>query len=142
MLKDEDARDAGRTSAPASTATPTAACSSTRTGKLDRLDMITALLAEDFLKQPENKGATIVYDLRSSHVVPDDDQGRRRRAASATASATRSSRRRWPRPRRSSAASCPGHLYFRDNFFADSAADRVRARAVDPVSAGQAAQRS
>ena len=33
--------------------------------------MITALLAEDFLKQPENKGATIVYDLRSSHVVPD-----------------------------------------------------------------------
>ena len=43
--------------------------------------MITALLAEDFLKQPENKGATIVYDLRSSHVVPDDDQGRGRRAA-------------------------------------------------------------
>ena len=26
-----------------------------------------------------------------------------------------------------------GHFYFRDNFFADSAADRVRARAVGPV---------
>ena len=34
-------------------------------------DMITAVLAEDFLKAPENKGATVVYDLRSSHVVPD-----------------------------------------------------------------------
>ena len=40
-------------------------------GKPIGCDIMTALLAEDFLKQPANKGATIVYDLRSSHVVPD-----------------------------------------------------------------------
>src|SRR5437763_86094 len=32
-------------------------------------DLVTALLAADFLKQPQNKGSTVVYDLRSSHVV-------------------------------------------------------------------------
>src|SRR5213076_388749 len=40
-------------------------------GRLIGSDLITALIAEDFLKQPQNKGATIVYDLRSSHAVPD-----------------------------------------------------------------------
>jgi len=33
-------------------------------------DMITAILARDFLQMPQNKGSAIVYDLRSSHVVP------------------------------------------------------------------------
>ena len=28
-------------------------------------------VARDWLKAPENKGSTIVYDLRSSHAVPD-----------------------------------------------------------------------
>ena len=35
-------------------------------------DVITALLARDFLQMPQNKGSTIVYDLRSSHVVADE----------------------------------------------------------------------
>src|SRR3954466_6285061 len=34
-------------------------------------DMATALMAKDLLAKPANKGATVVYDLRSSHVVPD-----------------------------------------------------------------------
>src|SRR5205085_11076050 len=39
--------------------------------KLIGSDIITALLAKDFLAEEKNKGATVVYDLRSSHVVPD-----------------------------------------------------------------------
>src|SRR5206468_3925469 len=42
------------------------------TGKMIGADLVTALLARDFLARPENKGATVVYDLRSSHVVPDE----------------------------------------------------------------------
>src|SRR5690606_5265647 len=41
------------------------------TGRTIGSDMATALIAEDFLRQPENKGAAVVYDLRSSHVVRD-----------------------------------------------------------------------
>src|SRR5207248_8036171 len=41
-------------------------------GKTVGCDMVTALLARDFLSMPQNKGATIVYDLRSSHVVADE----------------------------------------------------------------------
>jgi phosphomannomutase len=41
------------------------------TGKTIGCDLVTALLAQDFLRQPKNKGSTIVYDLRSSHVVAD-----------------------------------------------------------------------
>ncbi|HUB24695.1 MAG TPA: hypothetical protein VL992_04635, partial [Tepidisphaeraceae bacterium] len=41
-------------------------------GRLIGSDLVTALLARDFLRQPENRGAAIVYDLRSSHVVPDE----------------------------------------------------------------------
>ncbi|HMO27616.1 MAG TPA: hypothetical protein PKB10_15250, partial [Tepidisphaeraceae bacterium] len=41
-------------------------------GKTIGCDILTALLAKDFLARPENKGATIVYDLRSSHVVIDE----------------------------------------------------------------------
>src|SRR5439155_8605902 len=33
-------------------------------GKLIGSDLITALLARDFLADPKNKGSTIVYDLR------------------------------------------------------------------------------
>ena len=39
------------------------------TGKTIGCDLITALLAARLLQMPENKGSTIVYDLRSSHVV-------------------------------------------------------------------------
>jgi phosphomannomutase len=35
-------------------------------------DWVTALLARDFLQQPKNRGASVVYDLRSSHVVADE----------------------------------------------------------------------
>src|SRR6185436_3990400 len=35
-------------------------------------DIITAIIARDFLKMPQNKGSSIVYDLRSSHVVPEE----------------------------------------------------------------------
>src|SRR5258707_12462258 len=41
-------------------------------GKTIGGDMVTALLARDFLQVPGNKGATIVYDLRSRHAVADE----------------------------------------------------------------------
>ena len=41
----------------------------TEGGNVVGCDLVTALLARDFLQQPANKGSTIVYDLRSSHVV-------------------------------------------------------------------------
>ena len=34
--------------------------------------LISALMAKDFLARPENKGSTIVYDLRSSKALQED----------------------------------------------------------------------
>lgn len=84
-------------------------------------DIITALIAEDFLKMPENKGATIVYDLRSSHSVPDVVKAlggvpKRDRVGHAFIKKTMAE------TKAVFGGELSGHLYFRDNFYADSAA--------------------
>jgi phosphomannomutase len=84
-------------------------------------DLITALLARDFLKKPENKGSTIVYDLRSSHVVADEVKAaggvpRRDRVGHAFLKKTLAD------TKAVFGGELSGHFYFRDNFFADSGA--------------------
>jgi phosphomannomutase len=84
-------------------------------------DMITALLAKDFLSRPENKGATVVYDLRSSHVVPDEILAaggvpRRDRVGHAFIKKTMAE------TKAVFGGELSGHIYFRDYYFADSAA--------------------
>jgi phosphomannomutase len=84
-------------------------------------DLITALLARDFLQQPQNKGSAIVYDLRSSHVVPDlvKEAGgvpKRDRVGHAFIKKTMAE------TQAVFGGELSGHLYFRDNFYADSAA--------------------
>jgi phosphomannomutase len=83
--------------------------------------MITALLARDFLSKPENKGATIVYDLRSSHVVPDEVKAaggvpKRDRVGHAFIKKTLAE------TNGVFGGELSGHFYFRDNFYADSGA--------------------
>jgi phosphomannomutase len=82
-------------------------------------DIITALVARDFLQLPENKGSTIVYDLRSSHVVADEVKAaggipRRDRVGHAFIKKTMSEMKAV------FGGELSGHFYFRDNFFADS----------------------
>jgi phosphomannomutase len=84
-------------------------------------DLITALLARDFLKRPENKGSTIVYDLRSSHVVQDEVKAaggvpRRDRVGHAFMKKTLAE------TKGVFGGELSGHFYFRDNFYADSGA--------------------
>jgi phosphomannomutase len=84
-------------------------------------DMITALMARDFLSRPENKGAAIVYDLRSSHVVPDvikefGGVPKRDRVGHAFIKKTMAE------TKAVFGGELSGHIYFRDNFYADSAA--------------------
>jgi len=84
-------------------------------------DMITALLARDFLSKKENKGATIVYDLRSSHVVPEEvtaggGVAKRDRVGHAFLKKTLAE------TKAVFGGELSGHFYFRDNFFADSGA--------------------
>lgn len=84
-------------------------------------DMITALLARDFLAIKENKGATIVYDLRSSHVVPEEVTAgggvpKRDRVGHAFLKKTLAE------TKAVFGGELSGHFYFRDNFFADSGA--------------------
>jgi phosphomannomutase len=84
-------------------------------------DMITALLARDFLAKKENKGATIVYDLRSSHVVPEEVKAgggvpKRDRVGHAFLKKTLAE------TKAVFGGELSGHFYFRDNFFADSGA--------------------
>src|SRR5581483_2313129 len=84
-------------------------------------DLTTALLARDFLSKPENKGAAIVYDLRSSHIVPDvvkesGGEPKRDRVGHAFIKKTMAE------TKAIFGGELSGHLYFRDNFFADSAA--------------------
>lgn len=91
------------------------------TGKVIGSDMITALLAEDYLKKPENKGAAIVYDLRSSHVVPDTIKKFggvpvRDRVGHAFIKKTMAEKKAV------FGGELSGHIYFRDYYFADSAA--------------------
>jgi phosphomannomutase len=84
-------------------------------------DLVTALLARDFLRNPENKGATIVYDLRSSHVVLDEIKAnggipKRDRVGHAFIKKTLAE------TKAIFGGELSGHFYFRDNFFADSGA--------------------
>jgi len=84
-------------------------------------DIITALLAADFLKMPANRGSTIVYDLRSSHVVADEVKSaggtpRRDRVGHAFIKKTLAD------TKAVFGGELSGHFYFRDNFFADSGA--------------------
>jgi phosphomannomutase len=90
-------------------------------GRMIGSDMATALLAQDLLKRQENKGATVVYDLRSSHVVPDvikENGGvpRRDRVGHAFIKKTMAE------TKAVFGGELSGHIYYRDNFFADSAA--------------------
>jgi phosphomannomutase len=98
-------------------------------------DLITALLAADFLKQPQNKGSTVVYDLRSSHVVADEVKAaggipRRERVGHAYMKKTLAE------TKAVFGGELSGHFYFRDNFFADSGAIAF-ARVMSVLSAQQ-----
>ena len=91
------------------------------TGAAIGCDLVTALLARDFLKQPENKGSTIVYDLRSSRVVPEEVKTaggvpRRDRVGHAFMKKTLAD------TKAVFGGELSGHFYFRDNFYADSGA--------------------
>ncbi len=84
-------------------------------------DIITAVLAEDYLKKPENKGATVVYDLRSSHIVKDvvEKYGgvpKRDRVGHAFIKKTMAE------THAIFGGELSGHIYFRDYYYADSAA--------------------
>lgn len=90
-------------------------------GKTIGCDILTALLAKDFLARPENKGATIVYDLRSSHVVIDEVKAaggvpKRDRVGHAFIKKTLAE------TNAVFGGELSGHFYFRDNFNADSGA--------------------
>ena len=90
-------------------------------GKMIGSDMITAVLAEDFLKRPENHGATVVYDLRSSHVVADvikqfGGVPKRDRVGHAFIKKTMAE------TKAVFGGELSGHIYFRDYYYADSAA--------------------
>lgn len=89
--------------------------------KLIGSDMITALLAQDFLSEVKNQGATIVYDLRSSHVVPDviKEMGgvpKRDRVGHAFIKKTMAE------TKAVFGGELSGHIYFKDYYYADSAA--------------------
>jgi phosphomannomutase len=91
------------------------------TGKAIGSDIITAIIAEDYLKMPANKGATIVYDLRSSHIVPDVIKAlggvpKRDRVGHAFIKKTMAD------TNAVFGGELSGHIYFRDYFYADSAA--------------------
>lgn len=91
------------------------------TGEMIGCDILTALLAKDFLARPENKGSTIVYDLRSSHVVPEEIEkaggvARRDRVGHAFMKATLA------QTKGVFGGELSGHFYFRDSFNTDSGA--------------------
>lgn len=90
-------------------------------GEAINSDLITALMARDFLAQPEGKGSTIVYDLRSSHVVPEEIV-----KAGGTALRERCGHAFIRKSMADSAAifggEFSGHYYFRENYGADSGA--------------------
>ena len=90
-------------------------------GTMIGCDLLTALLAKDFLARPENKGSTIVYDLRSSHVVPEEIEkaggvARRDRVGHAFMKATLA------QTKGVFGGELSGHFYFRDSFNTDSGA--------------------
>jgi len=103
------------------------------TGAIVRCDIMTAWLAEDFLKT--NPGSTIVYDLRSSKVLPETV-----RAAGGVPRRERVGHAFMKKAMAETGAvfggELSGHSYFRDNYHADSAAI-VFARAVSVLSAAK-----
>ena len=103
-------------------------------------DLITALLARDFLSQPDNRRSTIVYDLRSSHAVADEvraagGEARRERVGHSFIKKTMAE------TKAVFGGELSGHFYFRDNFYADSGAIAfarvlsVHSRQPEPLSA-------
>ncbi len=103
-------------------------------GEIVRCDIMTALLAQDFLRT--NEGSTIVYDLRSSKVLAEVV-----RAAGGVPRRERVGHSFMKKAMADSHAvfggELSGHSYFRDNFHADSAAI-VFARAASVLSAASA----
>jgi phosphomannomutase len=90
-------------------------------GQMVGCDLLTAVLAKDFLQRPENKGSTVVYDLRSSHVVPEEVEKyggvpRRDRVGHAFMKATLA------QTKGVFGGELSGHFYFRDSFNTDSGA--------------------
>lgn len=90
-------------------------------GQMIGCDILTALMAKDFLSRPENKGSTIVYDLRSSHVVPEEVEKaggvpKRDRVGHAFMKATLA------QTKGVFGGELSGHFYFRDSFNTDSGA--------------------
>ncbi len=84
-------------------------------------DILTAVMAKDFLKMPQNKGSAIVYDLRSSHVVLDEVKAaggvpKRERVGHSFMKKTLAE------TKAVFGGELSGHFYFRDNFNADSGA--------------------
>ena len=84
-------------------------------------DILTALIAQDFLKMPDNEGAAVVYDLRSSHTVPEHIKAAggvpvRDRVGHAFIKKTMAEKKAV------FGGELSGHFYFRDNYFADSGA--------------------
>ncbi len=84
-------------------------------------DILTALLARDFLKAPGNEGAAVVYDLRSSRAVAEEIEAAggvpvRERVGHAYIKKTMADRDAV------FGGELSGHFYFRDNFYADSGA--------------------
>ena len=82
-------------------------------------DILTALMAKDFLK--DSPGAPIVYDLRSSHVVPDEIRAaggvpKRDRVGHAFIKKTMAEQKAV------FGGELSGHFYFQGNFYADSGA--------------------
>ena len=90
-------------------------------GKTIGCDLLTAIIARDFLQMEENKGSAIVYDLRSSHALKEEIEKaggvpKRDRVGHVFMKKTLAD---------TSAVfggELSGHFYFRDNFNADSGA--------------------
>ena len=90
-------------------------------GEPVRADLIAALLARETLKSPDNRGASIVYDLRASKVLPEEiiacgGKPIRTRIGSSFIRAAMSDN--------DALLGCglTGHHYFREHFNADSGA--------------------
>ena len=89
------------------------------TGQIVRCDLMTALLGRHFLR--ENPGGTVVYDLRSSNVVPEEIRAaggvpRRERVGHAFM------KKAMADGHGVFGGELSGHFYFRDNYNADSGA--------------------
>lgn len=103
------------------------------TGAIVRCDIMTTLLAKDFLA--DAPGSTIVYDLRSSKILPEVV-----RAAGGTPKRERVGHAFMKAAMAETNAvfggELSGHSYFRENYYADSAAI-VLARALSVISASE-----